>query len=188
MRILESSRRLRGRAVSTCAIATFAVGAILLWNAASAAAQQQMGQGMMNQGQMNMGQGCPFMSDGGGSQPGMMGGGMMGGGMGSGMGPSMMGHGMMGQGMIGGGMMGGGMMGGGDGSIVMRPAPIQLTVADVTYNLERILTRRDNPHLKLGSVADKDADTIVGEIVTTEGSLVERYEVDKQSGVAKLVP
>jgi hypothetical protein len=70
----------------------------------------------------------------------------------------------------------------------MLPAPPLLSAADVTYNLERLVAARGNPRLKVGSVADKDAGTITGEIVTTDGSLVERYEVDKRSGLAKLVP
>ena len=100
--------------------------------------------------------------------------------------PGMMGGGMMGGGMMGPGMMNGGMMGG--AGFVMLPAPAQLNAADVTYNLERMLAARGNPHLKVGKVEDKDADTVVGEVVTTDGSLVERYEVDKHSGLAKQVP
>jgi hypothetical protein len=135
---------------------------------------------------------------------GMMGQGMMGPGM---MGPGMMGHGMMGQGMMGSGMMGSGMMPGmmsgmmhqgmhdgpmggpaGAQGFVMHPAPVQLGVADVTYNLERLLEARGNPHLKLGKVEEKDATTIIGEIVTTDGSLAERYEIDRRSGLARMVP
>ncbi len=174
-----------------------------------------VGPGMMNQGPMGGAQGCPgMMGQGnmgqGNMGQGNMGQGMMGGGM---MGPGMMGpmmgmmhqDGMMGPGMMNGGMMNGGMMGmmhdddmrpgmmgggmmNGAAGFVMLPAPAQLGAADVTYNLERMLAARGNPHLKVGKVEDKDADTIVGEVVTTEGSLVERYEVDKRSGLARLVP
>jgi hypothetical protein len=109
------------------------------------------------------------------------------------MGPGMMGQGcpgMMGPGMMDQGMMGQGMMDHGKAGqgFVMLPAPPLLSAADVTYNLERLVAARGNPRLKVGSVADKDAGTITGEIVTTDGSLVERYEVDKRSGLAKLVP
>jgi len=151
-----------------------------------------MGQGMMGPGMMGSGIGCPAMADGG-----MMSSGMMQGMMGhhGGMGPGMMGHGMMGQGMMGQGMMGDGMMGDGmmgdgmtGGRLVMVPAPPMLTVADVTYNLEQLLAARGNARLKVGPVTDKDEATITGDIVTNEGSLVERYEVDKRSGVASLVP
>lgn len=134
-----------------------------------------MGPGMMGLGAMGMGGGCPGMAGGGMMNQGMMGHHMMGlgGGMGSGMMPGM----MMGQGM----MMGG-------GQLVMRPAPQMLTVADVTYNLEQLLAMRGNTHLKVGPVAEKNDTTIVGDIVTTEGSLVERYEVDRHTGVAQMVP
>jgi hypothetical protein len=165
-------------------------GAALLHPIDRATAQQPMGPGMMGQGMM--GQGCPGMMGPGMMDGGMMGPGMMGhGGMGQGMmGQGMMGQGMMGQGMMGQGMMGSGMMDHGNvgQGFVKLPAPPLLSAADVTYNLERLVAARGNPRLKVGTVADKDAGTITGEIVTTDGSLVERYEVDKRSGLAKLVP
>lgn len=184
----DSSRSALGRT----ALAGIA-GAVLMLAAGGAAAQQQMGQGMMNQGCPGM---IPGMTMRGNMGPGMMSGmmdddmmgpGMMQGGM---MGQGAMGQGMMGGGMMGQGMMGQGMMGPGmaDGGFIMMPGRPALTTEDVTQNLERMLAARANPHLKLGKVADKDANTIVGEIVTTDGSLVERYEVDKRSWVAKLVP
>lgn len=163
-----------------------------------------MGQGMMGQGPMGQGMMGPGM---GGAAPacGMMGG-MMGGmtpgtmgmmhgdgGMGGMAGGRMMGSQMTGPaGMMGqGGMMGRGMMMGmmGDGqAFIMRPAPAQLSADDVSYNLARMLELRGNPHLKVGKVADKNDATILGEIVTSEGSLVERYEVDKRTGLARMVP
>lgn len=146
-----------------------------------------MGQGMMGPGMMG-GQGCPGMQGAGMMDQGMMGQGMMSGGMMGMMHKGMMHHDDLDGGMMGPGMMGYGMMSGGGQGFVMQPAPAQLSAADVTYNLERLLAARGNPHLKVGKVADKDADTIVGEVVTTDGSLVERYEVDKRSGLAKLVP
>jgi hypothetical protein len=123
---------------------------------------------------MGMGAGCAAMGD-----TGMMGG--------------MMRHGMMGHHMAdqGGGMMSGMMMGEGmgGGQLVMRPAPQMLTVADVTYNLEQVLATRGNARLKVGTVTEKGDATIIGDIVTTEGgSLVERYEVDRRTGLARLVP
>jgi hypothetical protein len=39
-----------------------------------------------------------------------------------------------------------------------------------------------NPNLKLGKVEEKDEDTIVAEIVTNDGSLVDRFEVDRHTG------
>lgn len=176
-------------------------------------AQEQMMPGMMNQGMMGPGMMGPGMMGPGMMGPGMMGPGMMGPGMMNQgmMGPGMMGmgagcaaigdnsmmggmmrHSMMGHHMMdqGGGMMSGMMMGDGMGGsqLVMRPAPQALTVADVTYNLEQVLAMRGNARLKVGSVAEKDDATIVGDIVTTEGSLVERYEVDRRTGIARMVP
>lgn len=178
--------------------------AVVTYPLHGALAQQQMGSGMMNQGAMNqgmmgnqgmtgpgmmgsgaMGMGCPAMADGGmmpGMMSGMMGQGMMGHG---GMGAGMMAHGMMAHGMMDPGMMGNGM---GGGQLVMVPAPPLLTVADVTYNLERLLAARGNARLKVGPVTDKDQTTIIGDVVTSEGGLVERYEVDKRTGIAEMVP
>jgi hypothetical protein len=122
-----------------------------------------MGPGMMGQG---MG-------------PAMMGPGMMGQGMGPGMmmGPMMgVGPGMMGQGM-GPGMMGPGMMGGGMGVL-----PQDLSIENVRHMLEHQLTWQGNPNLKLGKVEEKDKDTIVAEIVTQDGSLVQRLQVDRHTG------
>ena len=172
-------------------ISALALGiAVLVHPLDGAFAQQQMGSGMMNQGMMGpgmigpgmmgsgamgMGTGCPAMGE-GGMMSGMMSGMMGQGGMGAGM----MTHGMMGDGM------GAGMMAG--GRLIMLPAPPLLTVADVTYNLERLLAARGNARLKVGPVTEKDETTIIGDIVTGEGSLVERYEVDRRTGVAEMVP
>jgi hypothetical protein len=114
--------------------------------------------------------------------PGMMGPGMMGQGMGPGiMGPGMMGQGMgpgmMGQGM-GPGMMGPGMMGRGMGVL-----PQDLSVENVQHMLEHQLAWQGNPNLKLGKVEEKDEDTIVAEIVTQDGSLVQRLQVDRHTGM-----
>lgn len=118
-----------------------------------------MGPGMMGQG---MG-------------PGMMGPGY---GMGQGqMGPGMMGPGMMGQGM-GPGMMGQGQMGPG----MMQPLRQDLSAADVQHIMEHRLSGQGNPNVKLGKVEEKDDDTIVAEIVTKDGSLVQKVEVDRHTG------
>ncbi len=39
-----------------------------------------------------------------------------------------------------------------------------------------------NPNLKVGKITEKDADTIVTEIVTKDGSLVRKIEVDRHTG------
>lgn len=97
--------------------------------------------------------------------------------------PGMMGPGMMGPGMMGPGMMGGpGHHGWGNYQFPTNPS-----VADVKAYLERWVAAMGNSRLKVGTVKEKDANTIVGEIVTVDGSLVQRYEVDRQSGVYRPV-
>ncbi|MBI4183026.1 MAG: hypothetical protein HY521_03390 [Proteobacteria bacterium] len=57
-----------------------------------------------------------------------------------------------------------------------------LDTADVTKLLERHLARQGNDRLKLGEVKEVDKNTIVAEIVTQDGSLVDRLSVDRDSG------
>jgi hypothetical protein len=125
-----------------------------------------MGPGMMGQGYGMMGQGMM------GQGPGMMGPGMMGPGM-MGMGPGMMGQG---GGMMGPGMMMGPMMGMGQQSA-------NLTVDDVKGNIERWLAWHGNARLKAGNVSEKDQNTITAEIVTVDNSLVQKFDVDRRTGM-----
>lgn len=120
----------------------------------------------------------PMMGPGMGS--GMMGPGY---GMGQGMGPGMMGPGYgMGQGM-GPGMMGRGYgMGRGMGPGMMQPLRQDLSGADVRHMMEHRLAWEGNPNVKVGKVEEKDDDTIVAEIVTQDGSLVQRLEIDRHTG------
>ena len=48
--------------------------------------------------------------------------------------------------------------------------------------LDRSLVAHGNKRLKVGDVKATDDDTIVAEIVTIDGSLVQRLEVDRQTG------
>ena len=136
-----------------------------------------MGPGMMGQGQMGPGYGMG---------PGMMGQGQMG--PGYGMGPGMMGQGQMGPGYgMGPGMMGQGQMGpmmgqGQMGPGMMRPLPEDLSTAQVRHMMEHQLAWQGNPNLKVGKVEDKDDDTIIADVVTQDGSLVQRLEVDRHTG------
>jgi hypothetical protein len=122
-----------------------------------------MGQGQMGQGQM------PMMGQGMG--PGMMGQGMGPGMMGQGMGPGMMGQGM-----------GPGMMGQGMGPGMMQPLRQDLSAEDVKHMMEHRLAWNGNPNVKVGKVEKKDDDTIIAEIVTQDGSLVQSLEVDRHTG------
>jgi hypothetical protein len=96
------------------------------------------------------------------------------------MGPGMMGPGMMGQGMMGPGMMGPGMMGQGCGNRVVSNQ--DLSTDDVRHFFEHRLERQGNKRLTLGEVTEADDDTIVVDITTVDGSLVQRLEVDRHTG------
>ncbi len=122
-----------------------------------------------------------------GTQQGTMGPGMMGQGMYPGMmmGPCGMGYGMMTPDqmtMMHQGMMGGGMMTGGWGQV--QPA-MNLSSNDVKAYFTNWLKSQGNAHLKLGNIAEKDADTITAEIVTQDGSLAQRFAVDRHTGTLR---
>jgi hypothetical protein len=147
-------------------------------------AQQQMGQGQMGPGQMGQG---PMV---------MMGSGMMG--------PQMMQmmHQMMGgQGGMGGGMMGGAgrgsMMGGErmDGPMAMGtmagliyggPAG-EMTSERVTKIVDGVLAWHGNPRLKLGTVSE-EAGEIIAEIVTQDGSPVQKLAFNRYPGIVRPLP
>ena len=119
-----------------------------------------MGPRMMS-GQMPMQQGmmmCPMMAGMMGRQPGM-----------TGQQPSMT-EGSMGQGR---GAMGLG---------VVTPSTT-VSVEDVREHFDRLLQAQGNPRVKVGTVKDVDKDSIVAEIVTTDGSLADRFSVNRRSGV-----
>lgn len=61
--------------------------------------------------------------------------------------------------------------------------PIQhLSPDDVRHFLEHRLERQGNNRLKVGDVKEADEDTIVADIVTVDGSLVDRLSVDRHAG------
>lgn len=141
-----------------------------------------MGSGMMGPGMMGQGMG-PGMMMGRGMGSGMMGPGMMGPGMGQGMGPGEgqnMAPGTMGSGMGQG--MGPNMMGQGMGPGAMQALPQDLTLEQVRHMFEHRLDRMGNPNIKVGDVVEADEDTITAEIVTNDGSLVQRFMVDRHTG------
>jgi hypothetical protein len=134
---------------------------------------QPYGPGMMGgYGPGNGGYGPGYGMGGYGRGYGMMGGygqgyGMMGPGYGQGHGP---------------GMMGG--YGGGYGPDMMYSRGYQgdmkLTTDQVKNFLEQMVR---NPNLKVGDVKEKDADTIVAEIVTKQGNgLVQRLDFNRHNG------
>ena len=107
------------------------------------------------------------------------------------------------------GMMGPGMMGGGGGwsgpwggygppymmhGYLMRgyqPTPwsswtasrdLNLSVDAVKTQFERWVALQGNPRLKVGDVKEKDADTILADLVTKDNSLVQRFAVNRHTG------
>ncbi len=134
-----------------------------------------MGPGMMNgYGSGWMGSGMMYGSGPGGAYgPGWMGSGLMyGSGPGGAYGPGWMGPGMMGYGGYGPGGWG-----------PQQQANLNLTVDEVKANMERWLKATGNPHIKLGDVVEKDADSITADIVTTDKeALVQRYDINRHTG------
>ena len=120
----------------------------------------------------------PGGGPGSGCAYGAQGAGPMGGGYGPGMG------------MMGGGPRGGygpGMMRG-YGPGVTSPGwktagrDLNLSTDNVKNYFERWLAWQGNPRLKVGDVKEKDADTIVADIVTKDNSLVQRFVVNRRNG------
>ncbi|WP_209427854.1 hypothetical protein [Pararhodobacter sp. SW119] len=126
--------------------------------------------------------------------------GMMGGMRGGPMAEGMPGHGMMGRGTMGQGMMGmegmptgpmmhgrNGQMGGhglGPGALYGMPhgAPSEMTPARVEAFLSHLLERHGNPRLEIGEITEAEDGSIVAEIVTVNGSLVQRLAFNRYPG------
>ncbi len=118
-----------------------------------------------------------MMDEGHGMEPGRGYGGMLGGPMMApdedhGMGPGMMmgPDAMMGRSPYG------------MGRDMGRPLPSDLSTDDVRHMMEHQLEWMGNPNLKLGDVKETEEGEIVAEIVTQDGSLVQRLEIDKHTG------
>ena len=81
-------------------------------------------------------------------------------------------------------MMGSGMMHQGKGMMGGWPVPAgkKHSGDDVAAWLDHFLARTGNPNLQLGSVTEKDDYTVMAEIVTVDGSLVQRLEFDRRTG------
>jgi hypothetical protein len=153
--------------------------------------QGMMGQGMMGQGMMGgmAGQAAPQ------SGMGMMGSGQMPMGGGSGMQggmmmcPMMAGMMQMQRGTMPGRMGGmGSQMGQGIGSLLYGAPGTQLSADDVKTMLEQALSAHSNPRLEIGKISEKDESTIVAEIVTKDGSLVQRLAFNRYPGLARQLP
>jgi hypothetical protein len=114
---------------------------------------------------------CPAFTQGGGSGPA------------SGYGPGY--HMRRWGGGYGPGMMQGYGPGYGPRAGVPGDQTLNLSIDDVKSRMERWLAWRDNPRLKLGEVKEKDADTITADIVTKDNSVVERFIIDRHTGVTR---
>ena len=68
-------------------------------------------------------------------------------------------------------------------SDVQNNQTLNLSIDDVKSRMERWLTWRGNARLKVGEVKEKDADTITADIVTKDNSLVQRFIIDRHTGV-----
>lgn len=138
-----------------------------------------------------------------GGMPGMMGG-MRGGPMAEGMqgrgmaGPGTMGQGMMGQGMMEGMPMGPMMRGGhghvsghalGPGALYGMPdgAPTEMTPARVEAFLSHLLERHGNPRLAIGEITEAEDGSIIAELVTVDGSLVQRLAFNRYPGLFRQI-
>lgn len=88
----------------------------------------------------------------------------------------------MGQNMKGQGMNWGAATSQDMNSGMMQPLARDMTVSDVKRMMNSWLAWQGNSNLKLGKVETKDEYVIAAEIVTTDGSLVQRYEVNRQTG------
>jgi hypothetical protein len=120
--------------------------------------RQMMGHGMGPGMMQPMPQGMPM-------QPSMMGPGTMG----EDMGPEMMGQDMRGHGPMG-----------------FRIVPVMhLSTEDVQHYLEHYIERHGFQHLKVGDVRQAGDDTITADLVTEEGSLAIRLEVDPHTGLIR---
>jgi len=171
------------RAAGTLALLALGAGAAVAHGGHGPGAQgsgygHMMGQGYgYHHGMMGPGMMGPGMME-----PGMMG---PGGGYGQGMGPGsgMMGPGMMGRGMMGPGMSGQG-YGPGYGDPGLRVVPPQHTLStdEVRQRLQRWLAQHGLSGLQVASVEAEDEDTIVAELATGDGTMVQRYRVDRRTG------
>jgi hypothetical protein len=150
-----------------------------------------MGRGMMSPEMMEMMermQGMMGRRGGEGEPPGTG----MGRGMGTGMGPGMMmGPGAMGMCPMMMGMKGGGMgaMMGGPGLLYGGPhgEPEEMTPERVRELLEGRLEWHGNPRLAIGEIATAQDGSIVAEIVTVDGSLVQKLAFNRYPGLYRQI-
>jgi hypothetical protein len=59
---------------------------------------------------------------------------------------------------------------------------LNLSTGNVKNYFEHWLARQGNPRLKIGDVKEKNADTVVIDIVTKDNSLVQRFIINRHNG------
>lgn len=91
-------------------------------------------------------------------------------------------HGMMGSGLLAGPGARGWMNGRGAGLRVLSQDGGAPGIADVEQAMNQWIAAEGNPRLKLGPVTEKDSSTIQADVVTKDGSLVQRFDVDRRDG------
>jgi hypothetical protein len=80
------------------------------------------------------------------------------------------------------------MRGRGVGPVLLYGPPAEgITVERARTMLEGALAWHGNPRLELGEVTEQDEDTIVAEILTVDGSLVQRLAVDRATGAIRRI-
>jgi len=97
-------------------------------------------------------------------------------------------YGMHDQGMMShGGMMGHhrgmGMMGRGFGRHMMQPYRTDLSADEAKHMMKHRLEWQGYSNLKPGEVEETDDDTIHVEVVTKDGTFVQRFKIDRHSGL-----
>lgn len=63
---------------------------------------------------------------------------------------------------------------------------LNLSTENVKNYFEHWLARQGNPRLKIGDVKEKNADTVVIDIVTKDNSLVQRFIINRHNGYFQL--
>ncbi|MCB1380694.1 MAG: hypothetical protein KDK89_20350 [Alphaproteobacteria bacterium] len=67
-------------------------------------------------------------------------------------------------------------------------ANLNLTTNDVKAYLERWIAISGNPRIKVGPVTERNDNTVSADIVTTDGdALVQRFSVDRRTGIYRVV-
>ncbi len=92
-------------------------------------------------------------------------------------------HGMMGTGsLVARPGVWGRMHGWGRGPYVLSQAGGAPQIGDVERAMNQWIALEGNPRLKLGPVTEKNSNSFRADIVTKDGSLVQRFDIDRRSG------